>query len=180
MLKWWQFLVLTISVWYHLMMVRILENLKWGLGRKLHVSWQCRVAAKFLQHKCNNWVLVVPLHVGSIMGSMLLGGRVAQSLFVKHNQKLRSNLNESLVFLFENIGEIIAFSSLSHLVITFFLRSFSISSSMTNWCGWEQLWWYVCTNSSVSSIDMLDTVCNISRSEVECFQSKRYYWDLAA
>ena len=51
---------------------------------------------------------------------------------------------------------------------------------MTNRCCWEQLWWWVCTSSSVSSIGRTETVCNISISEVKCFQSQRCYLVLPA
>ena len=88
--------------------------------------------------------------------------------------KLSINLNEPSVFFFKNIGEIISPSLWSHLVITFFWRSFSISSLMTDSCYWEQWWRWVCTSSSVSSIDRPETVCNISISEVKRFQLHRY------
>ena len=74
------------------------------------------------------------------------------------------------VIFFKNIGKII--SPCDHLVIITW--SFYISSSMTNWCCWEQLWCWVCTSSSISFIGRPDTVCNNSLSEVRCFQSQRY------
>ena len=41
---------------------------------------------------------------------------------------------------------------------------------MTDWCCWEQWWRWVCNSSSVSSIGGPESVCNISISEVKCFQ----------
>ena len=75
---------------------------------------------------------------------------------------------------FLNIVEIISPSSWSHLLITFFWRSFSFLLSMTGWCCWEQWWRWVCTSTSVSSIGRSETICNISISEVKCFQLHRY------
>ena len=95
-------------------------------------------------------------------------------MFLLRLFKLRINLNEPSVIFFKNIGEIIPPSSRSHLVITFFWRSFAISSSMTDSCCWEQWWRCVCSSSSGSSIGRPETVCSISISEVICFQLYRY------
>ena len=54
-----------------------------------------------------------------------------------------------------------------------FWRSFSVLSSMTDWCWWEQLWRWLCTSSSVSSIGRPGTISNISISEVKCFKLHR-------
>ena len=96
------------------------------------------------------------------------------SMFLLRLFKLSINLKEPSVFFFKNIGETISPSSWSHLLITFFWRSFSISSSMTDWCCWEQWWRWVYTSSSVSSIGRLETVCNISISEIKSFQLHRH------
>ena len=95
-------------------------------------------------------------------------------MFLLRLFKLSINLNEPSVFFFKNSGQIISPSSWSHLVIMFFCRGFSISSSMTYWCCWEQRWRWVCTCSSVSSIGRPETVCNVSGYEVKCFQLHGY------
>ena len=87
--------------------------------------------------------------------------------------KLSINLNEPSGFFFKNIGEIISPSSWSHLVITFFWRNFSISSSLTSWYCWEQLRRWIWTSASVNSLGRPENVFNISISEVKCFQLQR-------